>query len=294
MRTMDNQFVFYGTGAAEGVPDPFCECALCTHARRSGGKDLRRRAMLRLGADSCIDLGPDAPAAARDWGHLRNLRRVLLTHTHEDHFYYGLLETRALAAPPPAAPLTLYLTGEAFGLIDLYRRGRAAYGGRFAQVEKNARVFFERLEFGRPAQVGNLLVTPLRGNHTGNLGEDAANYLVKLSDGRSMYYAVDTGYFLEETLAALDGARLDILICECTHGAAAGRGERPAFHLDVDSCFALFGHLLEREAITPNTQIYLTHINHKQPATHAQLQELCDEKQFPAPVTVAWDGLAIE
>ena len=30
---MTDTGIFYGTGAAEGVPSPFCDCPMCNYAR---------------------------------------------------------------------------------------------------------------------------------------------------------------------------------------------------------------------------------------------------------------------
>ena len=35
---MTDTGIFYGTGAAEGVPSPFCDCPMCNYAREHGGK----------------------------------------------------------------------------------------------------------------------------------------------------------------------------------------------------------------------------------------------------------------
>ena len=40
---MTDTGIFYGTGAAEGVPSPFCDCPMCNYAREHGGKDVRKR-----------------------------------------------------------------------------------------------------------------------------------------------------------------------------------------------------------------------------------------------------------
>ena len=47
--------IFYGTGAAEGVPSPFCDCPMCNYAREHGGKDVRKRSCFRLGRNIMID-----------------------------------------------------------------------------------------------------------------------------------------------------------------------------------------------------------------------------------------------
>ena len=40
---MSYDLTFYGTGAAEGIPCPFCDCFLCRNAREKGGKEIRKR-----------------------------------------------------------------------------------------------------------------------------------------------------------------------------------------------------------------------------------------------------------
>ena len=47
--------MFYGTGAAEGIPDPFCRCPVCENARKKGGKEIRHRTMFRVNEELCIE-----------------------------------------------------------------------------------------------------------------------------------------------------------------------------------------------------------------------------------------------
>lgn len=291
---MQTDLVFYGTGAAEGIPSPFCRCDVCENARQVGGAERRRRSQFRVDRRVMIDLGPDTVASAMDHGDLRDLEHVLITHTHEDHFYYGLLETRALSSPPPAHPLNVYLVGEAYDVLADLRNTQAVMRKTLPALEKKGIVAFHRLAFGEEYALGNLRVTPLRGNHTGNMGENAANYLLTLADGRMLYYGVDTGWYLEETLEALAGRQLDILISECTWGARSQPQEKPDRHLDFGSCMRLLEALYERDTITANTQVYLTHINHKHPATHAVLCRMAVEAGTAFPLTIAWDGCAID
>ncbi len=295
MEKYDNELVFYGTGGADGIPNPFCRCALCEHARVADGKDRRRRSMLRISEQICIDLGPDAAGAAAAFGDLHGLRHVLVTHTHEDHFYYALAETRALAAAPQqqAEPLEICLTGAAYEIVAEYHKSPAFLGGKMEKYQDAGAAAFRKLSFGREEAVGGVRVLPLKGNHRGNMGERAANYLLALPDGRSLYYAVDTGYYLDETFDALAGRGIDILVSECTWGRAENRGERPDKHLDFASALGVFRRLLESGAITRQTQIYLTHINHTQGAGHAALEQMAAAADFPCKIVPAWDGCRI-
>lgn len=66
--------MFYGTGAAEGIPDPFCTCYLCQYARDHGGKDVRTRSMFRVDPTMVIDMGADAYTQANRYGGLTGFR----------------------------------------------------------------------------------------------------------------------------------------------------------------------------------------------------------------------------
>lgn len=289
---MDNQMIFYGTGAAEGVPNPFCRCFLCEHARRQGGRDRRRRSMLRVGRSLCIDMGPDTVAAAMDFGDLHDLAHVLITHTHEDHFYYALAETRALAKPVPEAPLHCYLTGPAYDVLAGYFGNRSIYGGRLQTLVDRGIVAYHRLEYLQQAPVGETTVIPFKGNHPGHMGEMAANYLLQ-TGGETIYYGVDTGYYLEETFEALRGRHVDILISECTRGNEISKGPQPARHLHFDAALSVFQRLFDADVIDEKTRIYLTHLNHKHTATHEQMEQLAANAVFPCRIEIAYDGMRV-
>jgi len=283
---------FYGTSAAEGIPNPFCACAVCENARKVGGAEIRRRSFFRINEQTSIDLGADAFQQAIDYGDFTKLQHVIVTHTHEDHLNYMMMNVRNMAIERTAQPLNYYFTDRAYDIADFYRRSRPVMKGLTRDLEERGVIAFHRLEFHKTVEIAGLKVTPLRGNHKGNMGEDCANYLIELADGRRMYYGVDTGWYLPETFDYLKDCRLDILISECTYGLTPGRGLQPGGHLDAFSCMALFRRLLEQGTIHPATEIYLTHINHHT-STHAELAEWFAKQEFPCRITVAYDGMVI-
>jgi phosphoribosyl 1,2-cyclic phosphate phosphodiesterase len=289
---MKNNLVFYGTSAAEGIPSPFCSCSVCENARREKGKEIRRRSMFRINEEVCIDLGADALQQAIEFGDFTGLQHVLVTHTHEDHFDYMMMNVRKMAIERTQEPLHYYFTDKGYDIVEFYRQNSVIIKGMISALEESGIVAFHRLEFGKPSAIAGMKVTPLRGNHFGSMGENSANYLVRLPDGRKLYYGLDTGWYLEETFEALKGVELDILISECTFGLTPGRGERPDGHLDAFSCMNLFHALAEQNTVGPDTNIYLTHINHYT-STHRDLEAYFAEQNFPSPITVAWDGLSI-
>ena len=87
--------LFLGTGAAEGYPAIFCECAHCTTARARGGRNLRRRSALLVNDDLLIDMGPDLVASMHATGtNLGRVANMLITHSHGDHFHLANLYMR--------------------------------------------------------------------------------------------------------------------------------------------------------------------------------------------------------
>ncbi|RTE10725.1 MBL fold metallo-hydrolase [Paenibacillus whitsoniae] len=283
---------FYGTSAAEGIPNPFCSCSVCSHARLKGGAEIRRRSMFRMNERVCIDLGADAFQQAIDFGDFTKLQHVLVTHTHEDHFNYMMMNVRNMSIERLKEPLNFYFTDQAYEIVNFYRQSRPIMKGMTSDLEARGIVAFHKLAFNETVSIAGMDVTPLRGNHLGNMGEHCANYLIRKQDGQKLYYGVDTGWYFPETLKQLENVVLDVLISECTFGLTGGRGLHPNGHLDAYSCMELFRKLLEQGTLHEGTRIYLTHINHFT-STHADLVGWFQEQNFPCPITVAWDGLDV-
>ena len=89
------KITFLGTSAATSCPLPFCKCKFCNIARKRGGKDLRKRSSVLINEDLLIDFGPDVMSAS--FMHnvsLINVRYILQTHSHVDHFDASAFATR--------------------------------------------------------------------------------------------------------------------------------------------------------------------------------------------------------
>lgn len=285
--------VFYGTSAAEGVPNPYCRCRRCENARLVGGREIRRRSMFRVSEAFCIDLGADAFQLAIEQEDFYNLRHVLITHTHEDHFAQMMFNLRSMARAAAPEPLHFYFTDQAYDIVDFFKQSKPIIKGLTAALEERGVIALHRLDFYKTTRIGEIDVLPLKGNHFGNMGEACANYMLTLPDGRKLFYGLDTGWYLEETFEALEDANISLLISECTFGLEPTRGEHPQSHLDAYSNLLLFDELMARRAITADTKVYLTHIG--QYATHQELTEFfaASPGPFHTPVEVAYDGMRI-
>ena len=194
---MKNNLVFYGTSAAEGIPSPFCSCSVCENARREKGKEIRRRSMFRINEEVCIDLGADALQQAIEFGDFTGLQHVLVTHTHEDHFDYMMMNVRKMAIERTQEPLHYYFTDKGYDIVGvLPSKFRNHKGHDFSTGGKRDCCLSQ-------AGVWKALRYCRNGSYTcggttlAAWEENSANYLVRLPDGRKLYHGLDTGWYLE-------------------------------------------------------------------------------------------------
>ena len=279
-----------GSGSAEAIPDPLCSCELCRNARLKGGKEIRSRSSFRLNDDTQIDFGPDQLYQSVVLGNdLTVLKNLLITHSHEDHFTFTELGLKEMAVETSCDPLNIYLSRRAF---DWYREAVKVYSPPGYYTDERFYRFVP-LDYGERYEVGELGVMPLRGNHRSHgEGEYSVNYLVALENGKTLYYACDTGYFFEETFAYLKSCRLDFLVIEGTFGDAL-TNERPDNHLGCVGVLAVVRRLLEQGTLTAASSVYITHINHKHTLTHEKMAEYYADRNPGVAITVGYDGMEI-
>ncbi|MFR7478985.1 MAG: hypothetical protein ACLUUJ_09135, partial [Acutalibacteraceae bacterium] len=149
-----------------------------------------------------------------------------------------------------------------------------------------------QLHFGQETNIAGFRVLPLRGNHIGSLGENSANYLLTDANGKTLYYGLDTGWYLPDTFQALKGRHLDILITECTFGLTPNMDRHPDGHLHAFALVELLNVLRDQGTIDETTQVFATHICHWT-STHQQLVEYFKKQDLFCPLTVAWDGMQL-
>lgn len=285
--------MFYGTGAAEGIPDPFCNCFLCRYAREHGGKDVRTRSMFRVDSTMIIDMGADAYTQANRYGDFTELTDVLITHTHEDHFCYMMMSVWKMATVRSAPCLNYYFVEKSFDIVDVMRANPVFMKGMLPKMETQGILQCHKLNFFETYSIGGKRVTPLKGHHWGNMGDQCANYLIEMPNGTTLYYGADTGKYEPETMDYLKQIQLDVLISECTNGNGEDAMPDPT-HLSYTTSLATIRELRAMNILRDDSRIYLTHINHLHTAYHSRLQDMWDHAKLPNPCTVAWDGLEIE
>jgi phosphoribosyl 1,2-cyclic phosphate phosphodiesterase len=289
---------FLGTSAGELYPGMWCRCANCAAARASDDPRDRRQsatvAVYPTGTDgdpaglTLIDFPPEIASQCERHGvDLTRLERLLVTHSHGDHWFPYLLRWRARPAvvtetppvsvgaprftPLPALPVYGNAAVEAVLRRELGDH-LEAYDLAFVPVAAGGRF-----------TAGHLAVTPLAANH--DVGrEDVVHYALTAPDGATVLYGLDGDTFLPETRAALRDFRFDVVIMESTYGLGAGRNHRNFARVVEEAAW-----FRDEGLMKPGGRIIATHFSPHHCPPHAETAALLAAHGVEA----AYDGLEI-
>lgn len=285
---------FLGTGAAELLPNPFCGCPLCEEARKRP-EYARLRSSFQYDDTTLIDFGPDILAACHKLSvSLKNLKDVLITHLHEDHFCIANMDVITMSSTSDDTPYTVHLSREGWEALILHRKAVSdATGGNVNLLKAVDRGWygFQPHDAFETFAIGEKTVFTVRGNHPGmGYNEHSQHYRIT-EGGKTLLYALDGGLYSPESLEALSGVPLDILVMDATFGSAPL--DDASGHLNGANFLRQMEALAKVGAVTSATRVYATHINHKHDWNHDAYQRFFTESGAKN-VTVARDGLEIQ
>ena len=287
--------IFLGTSASEMIPNPMCGCDVCKQALASKDpREKRCRSAFLLDEENLIDCGPDVlSACGREGVSLQNLKHIFLTHTHTDHFSSTTLKNLQMCITE-APRIKIFMSQAAYdGMIRL---GNVMLEQDYVDFSEQAkrwptRCTFVPVEPFKDYQVDDMVVSAVVGRHPGRfVGENSLNYLFR-KDGKTLFYACDTGLFFPETFEYLKDFRLDTLIIENAFGKQ--KQPRETFkHMTTEFLFETLDQLIAQGTVDSNTKIYVTHIGHKNGHLHGELNQLL-QGRYGDQICVAYDGLRI-
>ncbi len=276
---------YHGTGGGYGVPEVFCNCRVCRHARENGGKDIRTRSQALLDGRLAIDLSVDTFHHCAFAGlDMTKVRHVLVTHNHHDHFFTTDLFSRVRGM---GEPVNFYISegsGEAVRAIVEKHKADFASGKRDPEAWTRAEV--HTLEYYKPVKILDYTVTPLPALHRS--APDPMIFVIQ-SEGKSILWAHDTGKFFPEVVEWIknSGIVFDFVSLDCT----LKRGEQiTQSHMDLDWCIEMADLLRTNGNANENTKFVLSHIGHLIDRTHDELTAEAAEYGM----IVAWDGMEID
>ena len=274
-----------GTGAGYGLPEVFCDCRICRHAREAGGKNIRTRSQAVLDGQLAIDLSVDTFHHSAFCGlDMRKIHHVLVTHNHHDHFFTTDLFSRVKNMTEPVHFYISEASGQGVrALVEKYEAEIAA-GKRDPQAWTRAVV--HTLEYFKPVKILDYTVTPLPARH--GKGLDPMIFVIQ-SEAGNILWGHDTGKFFPETAQWLkdSGIVFDFVSLDCT--LRRGAQITPS-HMDLDWCIEMADLLRENGNANENTKFVLSHIGHLVDRTHDELT--CEAAEVG--MIVAYDGMEME
>lgn len=270
---------YLGTGAAEGWPGLFCTCEMCARAKAEGGKNIRTRSQAVIDETLLIDFPPDTYLHMLLGGlNLPSIRDVLITHTHQDHFYPEDLAMRCPGfAHGVEEPLTLHGSD---ALMAAYNRyiGSEAYHAQLEGV-----LACRELTPFVPVEIGGYRVTPLLANHAKHM--TCLIYAIERG-GKRLLYGNDTGIFPQQTWEAIAGQQFDLVSLDCT----TLRHREGTNHMGIEDVLEVRRRMFETGCATETgTTFVITHFSHNGGLLHHEIEE----RAAPYGIVVAYDGCAV-
>lgn len=274
------KLTYLGTGAAEGIPAIFCDCETCRTAKARGGRNIRTRSQSIVDDGLLIDFCSDTYYHVLNYNlQLSRIHSCLITHSHMDHLYEKELHMRyaQFTHLDDETPLTLYSDRAGYdkirAIMDIHPQEDAV---RVVQIPLYT-----------PFEVEGYTVTALRAQH--DVKSDPVVYLIE-KDGRTLFYANDTGGFPEESAAYLAklGRKIHLVSFDCTFGA---KDTDDHGHMTLSRCAAEKARFFEWGIADESTVFVLNHFSHNgEVMLYEELSELAEKEGF----IVSYNGMSIE
>lgn len=275
---------YYGTGAGAGIPEIFCSCRVCSHARENRGKNIRTRSQAVIDGKLSIDYPVDTFLHTVYGGlDMTKINHILITHNHHDHFFTNDVISRYQGIKEP---IYFYCSKESGAELKKLAEAREEqfHTGKIERTD-DCRVVVIELNMFTPVKILDYTVTPLRARHAEHL--NSMIYIIR-SENKNILWAHDTGKFPADTVEYLknSGIVFDFISLDCTLKRNA---QITGAHMDLDWCVEMTELLRENGNVNDNTKVVLSHIGHLVERTHDELQKEADDFNM----TVAYDGMSV-
>ncbi|MDD5598938.1 MAG: MBL fold metallo-hydrolase [Victivallaceae bacterium] len=278
------KFIFLGTSGWEQYPGLWCACANCKKALEQGGKNIRANACAWIEPDILIDLPPQIFfQSMRCKVDIRKARCLLVTHAHDDHFAPHWLWGRKLYEDEKNRDYSPRFSElpqlRVFGNATVYDKVRAIMdkdpGGYALEVIK--------VEPFRKYETEHFAFTGLPANHRD--GENRGlNYIIG-KNGKTLLYALDSGYFLPESFAEIKKHKFDLVVAEATYGY----GAESETHCNFKKLEEIYNMFVDAELLKSGSRFCVSHISPHFTPIHEDIAPVMAEKG----ITIAYDGLKL-
>jgi phosphoribosyl 1,2-cyclic phosphate phosphodiesterase len=211
-------------------------------------------------------------------GGFSELRYLLVTHAHTDHFYAHDFVLHGYKYAHPSLPdLEIYGNQEVKEVFEESVRREMRQ-----EVAKSLKI--HTVSAFTSFEAGEYHAVPLKATHT---SQDPFVFLLE-KNGKRYLHLTDTGELPEESVQYVikSGKRLDCITFDCTF-LWEQAGNR---HMGLKENMALFSRLKEAGVADSNTLKVITHFSHNSHPTEEALARA--QREFG--VIPAYDGMTIE
>jgi len=271
--------------AAIGYPLAFCDCKYCSKARKMGGKNIRKRASILVNDEMIVDLTGDCQTAMNMYGkNMSNVKYLLQTHTHLDHFDINQFTTLDYKyATIRKKSLSLVCSKKCFEdintKVNLYDNINLKNEDYLKKINCEVKI----VNHGELLKLDKYQIKAIHTTHDEKLG--AQLYLIK-EKNKTLFYATDTPQISDIALRELKNEKIDCIFLD----ESFGNSDYCFSHLNIKGFVQFVETLKENELLKDNCLIYATHITHDGNPLHEEL-----EKQLKKySCLVAYDGMEIK
>ena len=281
------KFKYFGTAAAECWPGLFCSCENCKKAIKAGGRNIRSRSQALVNDDLLIDLPPDTYYhIIKDGLDLTKTRHIIITHSHDDHFYAPDLHRTY-------PPFAYNEKKEKISQLNIYGNEAVNIHAKDFENYQDILIFHEIHAFEK-YNIGKYIVTPLKADH--DYSQNCLIYIIEdITDSvrskSKILYANDTGYFPDETWDYLQknhsgNKKFDFVSLDTTNGMIESR----IGHMGVDGCGDVKKRLIGMGAADNNAVFCYNHFSHNGGKIYDELVPIAGQAGF----LVSYDGMELD
>jgi len=275
---------YLGTAAAEGIPALFCNCRVCTEARKRGEKNIRTRSQALIDNKLLIDFNADTYMHTINSNvDLTKIDHCLITHSHDDHLYVNELSCRipGFSNLGNKKPFKLYGT---YGVV-------AKINGFINSKLLNPKGIVEVCEIKpyEPFVIDDYTVTALNAWH--DVRSFPVIYMIENQEGKRLLYAHDTNFFFDEVWEYLkeNKPKFDFVSLDCTD---ANTPELDYMgHMNLNDCKKVKDLLLKMNCADRDTVFCLNHFSHNgTDVLYEEFSAISEKSGF----LVSYDNMEIE
>lgn len=198
------ELILLGSGGSIPFPRPFCNCKICSKARRKGVPYARWGPSLFVEDESILFDTPEEIRLQLEREKKKRIKHVFYTHSHSDHTI-GMRIFRHInfvyVNDEPPIPINVYLPENA--IQDFEKNCSYLF-----YVEKKKNIKINRIRDRQPVQLGEVKITPLDFRRSDRI---RYGYLIEKDGKRVVYAPCSTfGIYVDDNYRNLDVLFLEI------------------------------------------------------------------------------------